>query len=46
MVLELAVAASASYIVTYNISDFKEANKFNVKITTPRDFLKLLGEIS
>lgn len=46
MILELAVAAHAAYIVTYNISDFKEADKFNVKIITPKDLLKILGEIS
>jgi putative PIN family toxin of toxin-antitoxin system len=46
MLLELAISANASYIITYNISDFKEANKFNVEIITPKDYLKILGEIS
>src|SRR6185437_17090729 len=32
MLLELAVAARASYIITYNIVDFKEVNKFNIKV--------------
>jgi putative PIN family toxin of toxin-antitoxin system len=46
MLLELAVAARASYIITYNIVDFKEANKFNIEIIRPRDFLDLIGEPS
>lgn len=41
MVLELAVAANASYIVTHNIRDFQHL-KFNVKAITPADFLALV----
>jgi putative PIN family toxin of toxin-antitoxin system len=41
MVLELAVAAQASYIVTHNIRDFQNL-KFDVVAITPADFLKLL----
>ena len=41
MVLELAVAAQASYIVTHNIRDFQHL-KFDVVAITPADFLKLL----
>lgn len=39
--LELAVKAGAD-IVTWNISDFKKAEQLNVKVLTPRDFLKKL----
>lgn len=46
MLLELAIAANARYIVTYNVADFKAANKFNVEIITPVNFLKRIGEIS
>ena len=46
MLLELAVAANAEYIVTYNISDFKAANKFNIEIINPKNFLDLIGELS
>lgn len=46
MLLELAIAANAQYIVTYNIADFKAAIKFNVEIITPVNFLKQIGEIS
>ncbi len=41
MVLELAVAAQATYIVTHNIRDFQNL-KFDVTAITPADFLKLL----
>jgi putative PIN family toxin of toxin-antitoxin system len=41
MVLELAVAAQAKYIVTHNIRDFQNL-KFDVVAITPADFLKLL----
>ena len=41
MVLELAVAAQAKYIVTHNIRDFQNL-KFDVVAITPADFLMLL----
>ena len=46
MLLELAVAANATYIITFNIADFKAARQFNIKIIKPKDFLILIGEIS
>jgi putative PIN family toxin of toxin-antitoxin system len=39
--LELAVKAQAS-IVTWNIADFKKADKFGISIITPRELLKHL----
>ncbi len=39
--LELAVKAQAS-IVTWNMADFKKADKFGISIMTPRDLLKQL----
>ena len=44
MILELAVAGSCNYIVTYNIRDFRGADQFGIKILTPGQLLKLLGE--
>ncbi|WP_404425921.1 putative toxin-antitoxin system toxin component, PIN family [Nibricoccus sp. IMCC34717] len=38
--LELAFAASARFIVTHNVSDFKGSEKLKIRIITPRDFLK------
>ena len=46
MVLELAVAASADFIVTYNIKDFKLAKRFGIKVATPKEILELMGELS
>ncbi|OHD69519.1 MAG: putative toxin-antitoxin system toxin component, PIN family [Spirochaetes bacterium RBG_16_49_21] len=34
-ILELAVSASAKYIVTFNLKDFTEANKFGILPITP-----------
>jgi putative PIN family toxin of toxin-antitoxin system len=46
MVLELAVAAEADFIVPYNLKDFKLANKFGINVVTPKEILKLIGELS
>ncbi len=45
-VLELAVESECSYIVTHNIKDFKDINKFNLKAITPKELLRKLGKIS
>jgi putative PIN family toxin of toxin-antitoxin system len=39
-ILELAVAAGASHIVTFNRSDFRGAERFGVKVVEPREFLE------
>lgn len=44
MVLELAVKAQ-SVIITYNKGDFKGAEKFDIKLLDPKEFLTLLGEL-
>ena len=43
MVLELAVASTAD-IVTFNAADFVEADRFGVRILTPGQLLRELGE--
>ena len=45
LVLELAVAAKADYIITYNVKDFFGIEKFGIKTLTPKEFLQLIGEI-
>ncbi len=45
MVLELAVAAKSEYIVTYNLKDFSNINKFGIEAITPKQFLKIIGEV-
>jgi predicted nucleic acid-binding protein len=42
LILELALASSSSYIITHNRSDFREAEKFGLKVLTPGEFLRTL----
>jgi putative PIN family toxin of toxin-antitoxin system len=42
MVLELAIAAQAGFIVTHNIRDFVGAERFGVGVLTPAEFLRKL----
>ena len=39
LVLELAVAAGSDAIVTHNVRDFVGAEKFGVRVITPKQFL-------
>ena len=41
--LELAVKARAS-IITWNLTDFKRASTFGIRVMTPRDFLNSLKD--
>lgn len=43
LVLELAVAAGAEAIVTFNRTDFKGAESLGVNILSPQEFLGRLG---
>lgn len=42
MILELAVAAGASHIITFNQRHLKQASEFGIAVTTPSEFLTLL----
>jgi putative PIN family toxin of toxin-antitoxin system len=44
MVLELAVTAGASHIITYNKSDFEGVEDFDIRAIKPGAFLKEIGE--
>ena len=45
MVLEAAVSGQADVVLTFNIRDFlPSAEKFNLKVMTPSDFLKELRD--
>ncbi len=46
MVLEVAVAAGAHCIITYNKKDFINTKNFGIEILTPKELLILLGELS
>ncbi len=43
-VLDLAVAASCDYIITFNQRDFAGVDRFGIRVATPGEFLKLIGE--
>ncbi len=43
MVLEAAVAAGCTHIVTFNVKDFIGAERFGVKVVTPQAFLAEIG---
>jgi predicted nucleic acid-binding protein len=40
--LELALASASSYIVTYNRSDFRDTERFGLKVLTPAEFLRTI----
>jgi putative PIN family toxin of toxin-antitoxin system len=41
-ILELAVNARASYLVTFNLKDFLLARHFGINVILPRNFLQLM----
>jgi predicted nucleic acid-binding protein len=45
MILELAVKAKCSCIVTYNKQDFEGVDAFGIKIVNAREFLQIPGEL-
>lgn len=44
MVLEVAVEARCTYIVTFNLRDFTGIEQFGLSAITPAQFLTLLGD--
>lgn len=45
MVLELALAGGADYIVTYNKKDFTGIEQFGLQTVTPGEFLNLIASL-
>ena len=45
LVLELAVVARCSAIITYNQRDFHGADLFGIRVLDPRAFLQIIGEL-
>lgn len=45
MILELAIASQAEYIVTFNVKDFSNIELFGVEAITPKDFLNLVRNL-
>ena len=46
MILELAVNAGCTYIVTYNKRDFRGAETFGIEVVTAKEFLERIGVLS
>jgi len=44
-VLELAIESESEFMTTFNTRDFKGIEKFGIKAITPKEFLKLIGEL-
>ena len=44
MVLEVAVEAEVDFIVTHNLRDFSGAEKFSLRVVTPQEFLRHIGD--
>lgn len=44
MVLEAAIAGRCARLVTHNVRDFRGSNQFGVRVITPGEFLRELGD--
>ena len=45
LVLELAVESNCDSIITYNLKDFKNIDKFGLEAITPKAFLQQIGVV-
>lgn len=45
MLLELAVRSNCRYIITYNKTDFKGVDKFDIELATAKEFLQIIDEL-
>jgi len=43
-VLELAVESRADFVLTFNTRDFVGAERFGIRVTSPREFLAIMGQ--
>ena len=43
-VLELAVESRADFLLTFNTRDFAGAERFGIRVISPREFLAIIGE--
>jgi putative PIN family toxin of toxin-antitoxin system len=44
--IELAVAAQADFLITYNQRDLQPADRFGIQVVSPKQFLQQVGEFS
>jgi predicted nucleic acid-binding protein len=42
LVMELALASASSYIVTHNLGDFRDAERFGLKVLSPGELLRTI----
>ncbi|PWU21327.1 MAG: putative toxin-antitoxin system toxin component, PIN family [Verrucomicrobia bacterium] len=42
LILEVALASGSDYIVTHNRDDFRDAERFGLRVLTPVEFLRIL----
>jgi hypothetical protein len=42
----LAVESRADFLLTFNVRDFGDAERFGVRVISPREFLAIMGEAS
>jgi putative PIN family toxin of toxin-antitoxin system len=45
MILELAIASNADYIVTFNLKDFRNIESFGIKAILPSEFLEIVRKL-
>lgn len=43
--VDLAVESQTDFIITFNQRDLQEAEKFGIKVVSPKQFLQTVGEI-
>ncbi|MEH2061765.1 MAG: putative toxin-antitoxin system toxin component, PIN family [Nostoc sp.] len=43
--IDLAVECQADFIITYNQKDLQGAQKFGLRVVSPKEFLQIVGEI-
>uniref|UniRef100_Q01SS3 PIN domain-containing protein n=1 Tax=Solibacter usitatus (strain Ellin6076) TaxID=234267 RepID=Q01SS3_SOLUE len=43
-VLELAVESRADFVITFNTRDFVGADRFGIRVISPREFLAIIVE--
>ncbi len=43
-VLELAVESRADFLITFNTKNFADADRFGIRVISPREFLAIMGE--
>lgn len=43
-ILELAIESRADFLLTFNARDFVGADRFGIRVISPREFLVIIGE--